>query len=234
MNAITSSSGKLNSMRQRGVSMVIVLVFIVILSSLGVYGLRRALLNENTSRNVLDLQVASQAAAAALRDGERDILSVSSFSLGAACGRGVDRPMPPVIGYNFTPPTWDATCPAGQCVVESGKRADAYFRSKFPNSKIQPWWPASTANGQPPIWNNDNSTKPSSTNPSNCNTFTGGVPYGTYTGAPAVPGVWRQPEYLIEAVRSGFIIYYRISARGWGLNPNSEVLMQSIVNLQVK
>jgi type IV pilus assembly protein PilX len=219
---------------QSGVSMVIVLVFIVILTSLGAYALRRAMLNENTSRNVLDLQVAKQAAAAALRDGERDILSPNGNAVGALCQRSVDRPMPPVVGYNFAAPTWDATCPAGQCVVGSGKRADAYINSQFPDQNPQPWWPASTANGQPPIWNNVDSTKPSATNPGNCTTFTGGVPYGAYTGAPAVQGVWRQPEYLIEAVRSGFIIYYRITARGWGLNPNSEILMQSIVNLQVK
>ncbi len=221
--------------RQRGVSLVIVLVFVVILTSLGAYALRRVMLNENTSRNVLDLQIARQAAAAALRDGERDILSPNGSALGAVCQRSVDRPMPPVVGYNFAPPTWDATCPGGQCVVGSGKRADAYIGSDFSsNTNPQPWWPASTANGQPPIWNNVAGSKPSPGSPANCATFTGGVPYGSYTAAPAVPGVWRQPEYLIEAVRSGFIIYYRITARGWGLNPNSEVLMQSIVNLQVK
>ncbi len=234
MKPFADVSQKPSDRYQTGVSMVIVLVFIVILTSLGAYALRRAMLNENSSRNVLDLQVAKQAAAAALRDGERDILSPNGNALGAVCQRSADRPMPPVVGYNFAAPTWDAPCPGGQCLVGSGKRADAYINSRFPDQNPQPWWPASTANGQPPIWNNVEGSKPSAGSPANCATFTGGVPYGTYTGAPAVQGVWRQPEYLIEAVRSGFIVYYRITARGWGLNPNSEILMQSIVNLQVK
>lgn len=219
---------------QTGVSMVIVLVFIVILTSLGTYALRRAMLNENTSRNVLDLQIAKQAAAAALRDAERDILSPNGNAVGALCQRTADRPMPPVPGYNFTPPTWDATCPGGQCVVGTGKRAEAYVDSVFPSANPQPWWPASSVNAQPPRWNNVASTKPSPGNPANCNTFTGGVPYGTFTGASAIPGVWRQPEYLVEGVRTGFVFYYRLTARGWGLSPNSEALVQSVLSLEVK
>jgi type IV pilus assembly protein PilX len=35
-------------------------------------------------------------------------------------------------------------------------------------------------------------------NAANCNSFVGGVPLGTFTGTPALTGVVRQPEYVIE------------------------------------
>lgn len=233
MKNSTVCAGTNRSMRQGGVSMVIVLIFIVILTSLGTYALRRVMLGANLSRNALDLQVAKQAAQSALRDGERDILAPGP-ALGAVCNRGIDRPMPPVPGYNFAPPTWDGNCPSGQCVVGSGKRKDTYPNSNFAaNIDPQPWWPAQTPSGEPPVWNNVSTTKPSPGDVSKCS-FTGGVPYGTYTGVAPVPGVWRQPEYLIEAVQTGYIRYFRITARGWGLSPNSEVLQQTYVNLETK
>ncbi len=249
MNSVKKNTRRTAARMQSGVSMVIVLIFVVILTSLGTYALRRVLLDTNISRNSLDLQLAKQAAQAALRDGERDILSLTASVPGAACARQSNavaavpaapsvavtsqRPMPPVLGYNFAPPEWGANCPMGQCVVGSGKRADAYPGSNFntpfaSNSAIQPWWPAQTPGTDPPVWNNNFAAKAGS-----CN-FTGGVPYGKYTAAPPVQGVWQQPEYLIEAVRTGFVIYYRITARGWGQSPNSETVMQSIVRTQIK
>jgi type IV pilus assembly protein PilX len=234
MKNVTLCRAKAPYLRQSGVSMVIVLIFIVVLTSLGTYSLRRVMLGSNSSRNALDLQVAKQAAQAALRDGERDILSTRP-ALGAVCNRSTDRPMPPVPGYNFAPPTWDGNCPGGQCVVGSGKRMDAYPFSNFAaNIDVQPWWPANTPGGEPPVWNNLWDTKPSAAKPDNCFTFTGGVPYGSYTAAAPVPGVWRQPEYLIEAVQTGYLRYFRITSRGWGLSPNSEVVQQSYVKLDTK
>lgn len=240
VNSITSSAWH----PQRGVAMIIVLIFVVILTSLGTYALRRVLLGENLSRNALDLQVARQAAEAALRDGERDILSPGgSIPVpGALCTRSDDRPMPPDTQYNFSPPTWDQNCPAGQCLVGSGKRNDVnpdnpigYGDSNFAaNTGVLPWWPAQTAAGNPPRWNNNFATKPSATNVIACRTFTGGVPFGSYTGATPIPGVIRQPEYLIEAVKTGYTVFYRITARGWGLSPNSEAMTQSIVTRVIK
>jgi type IV pilus assembly protein PilX len=222
--------------RQNGVAMIIVLIFVVILTSLGTYALRRVLLGENLSRNALDLQVAKQAAEAALRDGERDILSDVPV-VGALCNRRDDRPMPPDPQYNFGPPNWDQNCPAGQCIVGSGKRNDAdptnpigYGSTNFANNTgVLPWWPATTAAGNPPQWNNNFGTKPSAINVAACTTFTGGVPIGSYTAAAAIPGVIRQPEYLIEAVKSGYTVFYRVTARGWGLSTNSEAMVQSVV-----
>jgi type IV pilus assembly protein PilX len=234
--------------RQSGVAMVIVLVFVVILTSLGTYALRRAMLNENTSRNVLDLQVARQAAAAALRDAERDILSPNGAAIGAICQRGITRPLPPLAGYDLNSSTWSPGCVGGQCVKGNGVRAENYGANANLNTfsvagsggatlavtDAQSWWPSNDPNTPPPRWNNVFSSKPSATNTGNCNTFTGGVPYGTYTGNPPIPGVWQQPEYLIEIIKTGLIYYYVLTARGWGLSENSEVVVQSIVKLDVK
>jgi type IV pilus assembly protein PilX len=213
--------------RQLGVSMVIVLVFTVILTSLGAYALRRAMLGESMSRNSLDAQLAKQAAAAALRDGERDILAQATV-VGAACQR-VDRPMPPLVGTDFTPSLWNERCPNGQCIKGSGKRLDdtAYSQSNFANStNVQPWWPSNDPATPPPIWRTTFVGGACGEN--------GGVPYGAYTATPPLPGVVRQPEYIIEAVRTGYILYFRITARGWGASPNSEALAQSIVTLEIK
>jgi type IV pilus assembly protein PilX len=230
--------------RQRGVAMVIVLVFVVILTSLGTYALRRAMLNENTSRNVLDLQVARQAAAAALRDAERDVLSKNGPVTAAICQRGITRPLPPES--EFSQGSWSDACTGGQCRKgkgvrneNSGAQAANFTFAGFGGATLatidaEPWWPSNDPNVPPPRWNNIFSSKPSSTNPGNCNTFTGGVPYGTYTGNPPIPGVWQQPEYLIELIKTGNIYYYRLTARGWGLSENSEVVVQSIVKVDSK
>jgi len=60
-------------------------------------------------------------------------------------------------------------------------------------------------------------------------TFTGGVPLGTFTGTPPIRGVALQPEYLIEYVRRGSSEddFFRITARGFGYRAGTEVVMQS-------
>ena len=59
--------------RQRGVTLVIVLMLLVIVTLLGVGAARIALLGERTTRNERDYQIAWQAAEAALMDAQFDI-----------------------------------------------------------------------------------------------------------------------------------------------------------------
>ena len=85
-------------------------------------------------------------------------------------------------------------------------------------------------------------------NSSNCASFIGGVPLGTYTGVPAVRGVAKQPEYLIEVFRRKHVrinleetqvtstgekanqwsTMYRITARGFGYSRRTQVVLQSV------
>jgi type IV pilus assembly protein PilX len=196
---------------QRGLALVIVLVFIVILSGIAAFAVRRVMFGEHIARNVLDMEVARQAAEAALRDAERDI-SLADDVTGAACPRGDDRP----IKSAYSEPNFGTDCPRGQC--RFGEQTPAsYYADSNAKSKTnpEPWWPADSGGVG---WK--------ASPPSGC-AFTGGVPLGTFTGTPGVKGVSRQPEYLIEYMQRGEEIYFRNTARGWGLDPNTEVVLQS-------
>jgi len=58
---------------QRGVSLIVVMMILIIVSLLGVGGAQIALMSERGARNDRDMQVAWQAAEAALRDAEFDM-----------------------------------------------------------------------------------------------------------------------------------------------------------------
>ena len=76
--------------RQRGMSMVVVLLFLVIMMGLGTTAIRTATIEEKLSGNERDQQIAFEAAEAALRDGERYALAAlnagSGFSNGCTNG----------------------------------------------------------------------------------------------------------------------------------------------------
>lgn len=54
------------------------------------------------------------------------------------------------------------------------------------------------------------------------------VEYGSYTNAPALAGVTQQPRYLIEPFVVDGKNHYRITARGYGVNANTQVTLQEI------
>jgi type IV pilus assembly protein PilX len=60
--------------QQRGVSLVVVLLMLIVISILAVSGARFSLLNERSARNDRDREVAFQAAEDALLDAEKDIM----------------------------------------------------------------------------------------------------------------------------------------------------------------
>lgn len=196
---------------QSGVSLIIVLIFIVILSGVAALTVRRVVFGESVARNSLDLEIARQSAEAALRDAERDILLARGVP-GATCDRGIDRP----IADAYQEPSFGSDCPRGQCRFGGLTTATYYADSNASTgTNPAPWWPGTGTRWQ-------------ATPPSGC-TFTGGVPLGTFTGTPGMAGVSRQPEYMFEYMTrgSGDDVYFRITARGWGLDKNTEVVLQS-------
>lgn len=201
--------------RMRGVSLIMVLIFITIISAVGAFAVRRAVFGEGLARNMLDVEVARQAAEAALRDAERDLRSpdIGTVTGTPPCTRTSDE-RPIKTGYG----SFTDTCPRGQCRFE----VTYYSTSNFSTgTNPEPWWPSTGS--YTTLWNNS-TTKP----PSGSCTFTGGVPLGTFTGAASVRGVSRQPEYLIEYFKRGQNLrYYRVTARGWGLDPSSEIVLQT-------
>lgn len=172
---------------QRGVSLVVSLIFLVILTVLGLTALRVATMEERMSGNARDRNVAFQAAEAALRDAEFDIRCQRHDGSAAT----VRRPIGCISGLTGAV----AACTNGLCCNSSGLTC------------IEPVSPVYISNSM--------SAAPS-------------VAYGTYTGAVAIRGVSQQPRYLIEPFIVDSKNYYRVSARGYGLNSNTQVTLQEV------
>lgn len=206
---------------QRGVALIVVMLFMTVLGLGGLYSARSALMGERLARSQLDMQVARQAAEAALRDGERDLmLSSGAQQTGATCARSAMRPTLEAVAY------FDNSCTAGQCaaLTESDRINQANYEDAADATKTvvaEAWWPISRRGK----WQSSAPTSAS------CATFTGGVPLGFYTGAGAIAGVARQPEYLIEYFSRSDRPYFRVTARGFGYRTNTEVVLQSYIQM---
>jgi type IV pilus assembly protein PilX len=91
-------------LRERGVVLVFGLIFLIVLTIIGLTAMRAALTEEKMAGNSADYNLAFQAAEMALRDAEQDIwnnlLSTSGFDV--ACPGGLCLPS------NTTTPTWIA------------------------------------------------------------------------------------------------------------------------------
>ena len=208
--------------RARGVALLVVLVFTLALTGIALVSARLALGGEGLARNQLDHQVARQAAEAALRDAERDIMLpanyVPSASAVPACARDAERPVQDKEAVLGT-----AACLRGHCLLNEKEMGKVSFGAATSTTEGEVWWPVARGGR----WNNDLSTKPSPGSNKNCLTFTGAVPLGTFTGAQPIPAVAQQPEYLLERMRRGKQLLFRITARGFGYRQGTEVVLQS-------
>lgn len=84
--------------RQRGVALITGLIFLVVLTLLGITAARMAGLEERMSGNMRDRSLAVQAAEMALRDAEQDILTSGRIS-----------------GLSGNPTSFDSACTNGLC-----------------------------------------------------------------------------------------------------------------------
>lgn len=210
-----------NSAHEQGVALIMVLLFLVAITGLTVWAARQSMLGEGLSRNQQELEVARQAAESALRDAERDINNVTNLGT-ASCSRGY-----------MLPSSFNSTCTSGLCYKRDSNYATSQWSTASSSSTAnsEPWWPT----GKGGLWNNTFSKKPIRT-PATANTncsFTGGVPLGTYTGAPAILGVAVQPEYIIEYFKRTVparkeMAVYRITARGFGYTQRTQVVLQTV------
>jgi type IV pilus assembly protein PilX len=178
--------------KQRGIALFLVLIFLVILTLVGVFAIQGVTLNERVARNQIDRNIAFQAAEAALRDAERDISALradgSSCTDRKDCRSQSDESLDDAIT--------DIPDTPGQCT-----NTGLCFPS-LQAAASQVW--ESSAN-----W--DKATV-----------------YGTYTGAKPLASVEKQPQYLIEYGNfpdEG--IFYQITARGFGVNEQTQVTLQS-------
>ena len=236
---------------------MVVLIFMLALTTIAVFASRNATMGERQSRNETEYQVARQAAEAALRDAERDLYPDPAVPppTTPACPRtgSVFRTNDRVVSSGeFT----DA-CLGGQCWVPAARYAVAWTAATSANPG-EPWWPISKGG----MWTSSGA---------NCAGYSGPVPLGRYTGVPGLTGVSRQPDYLIEylgdpsqdtaLIGKGFqcatpligvgaalaaadqtnaaavtmplmaCYLFRITARGFGPSANTEVMMQSYFSI---
>jgi type IV pilus assembly protein PilX len=186
--------------RQRGAVLVISLLFLVILTILGVTAMTTTTFEERMAGNTRDVGLAFQAAEAALRDARRDINGI--VVPGFAAPRN-----PPVSGKTGFGDGTDVD--NGTCTATGLCRPTPYVATT----------------GIPPATLSVNMQAAPS------------VAYGAYTGAPALAGVSAQPRYVIEALclprhddtlGATHCNFYRITARGYGGNPNTQVTVQEL------
>lgn len=106
--ALASRSGAAR-LGQRGISLVIVMIFLVILSVLGISAMQGSSLSSRVARNESDRNLAFQAAEAALKDGENDAKYLR-FD-GTACSTAIAgcRALQP------SPTDSDSSCTGGLC-----------------------------------------------------------------------------------------------------------------------
>lgn len=95
---------------QRGISLVIVMIFLVILSMLGISAMQSSTFSSRIARNESDRNLAFQAAEAALRDAELDIKNLRAD--GTAC-------TPLIVGCRaegiHRGDSFDGACTDGRC-----------------------------------------------------------------------------------------------------------------------
>ena len=162
--------------RQNGAALVTGLIFLVILTLLGVTAMQTSIMEERMAGNARDRNIAFQAAEAALRNAEADIFGAFAARL---------------------PGT--TTCTGGVCCAASPGLTCA-----------EPSTPVYQIAG---IWDDGGNS----------------VIYGANAVATAIAGVARQPRYLVEPFGNAADgLTYRITARGYGANVNTQVTLQTV------
>jgi type IV pilus assembly protein PilX len=205
MNAMTTASTRVVVRpREQGAVLIVSLIFLVILTMLGVTAMTGTTMEERIAGNTRDQGLAFQAAEAALRDARRDI---NGLTVNSGAGRAMHVSH---FGVGGAP---------GSCNTAAGREGlclPTTYASEI--DAVLPRVPANVS-------------------------FTGlpSVPYGRYTGAPPLSGPERlsqEPRYVIEIFclqqhgvsigGSAWCKFYRITARGYGRNPNTQVTLQEI------
>lgn len=208
MFKLRTSRQLLTKRRQQGVSLVIVMIFLVILSGLGITAMQNSTLSSKVARNQLDRTLAFQAAEAALRDAELD-LNNTRFD-------GVTRCTAGAVGCRVT-------------LIGNGGQSFGNDTTADPTANRCNLGLCSTDDpvvGAPPFW--EERARWTNANDS--------VVYGLNTGAANLPVVAKQPRYMIEYFKQGENFLYRITSVGYGsiVNINNEATTQIMLQTAYK
>lgn len=188
---------------QRGATLAIVLIFLVLVTLIGVTAVTTTTLEEKMAGNLKEQNLAFQAAESALRDAKLDILG-----LNASGTVSPTRRTPSIsgeTGFNDGTDTRPSCSTLGLCATATMNYLDAGLNNT--NILAQSFTAAPS------------------------------VQYGTFTGALPLSNVVIQPRYIIEAVNvkpqgnAGKLIWYRITARGFGARLESQATLQEVFRI---
>lgn len=201
--------------RQQGAVLIVALIFLVILTMLGVTAMTGTTMEIRMAGTTRDLGIALNAAEAAIRDAEWDI--------GAYYYPGQQGEIrnPPMLPTDFGAAGAPATC-------NTVGAQQGLCRARFEPQGADANLPQDLL---------DQAGISLSGSPS--------VLYGEFTGAPALGSVAQPPRYFIESLcmlsKPGSSIgtpsgspckYYRITARGYGANPNTRVTLSEVYTVR--
>lgn len=204
--------------KQAGAALITSLIFLSVLTILGMSTLGTALLESRMAGNARDRNMAFQAAEIGLRDAERYIRDSGRIN-------GTNE-----VGYDTITSCLPATekCDAQKCLY------GLCYNGGTMQEDGDNWVTDS-------VWQEDsfwtNAIQYQRANATGSNKGIGyasvSVPFsGAYTLPAALPLVMRQPEYLIEAFQKSVDgsnrYFYRITVRGYGVRTGTRVLLQEV------
>jgi type IV pilus assembly protein PilX len=229
-----NSRSRLTPSRQRGVVLLVSLLFLVVLTLIGIAASRMVTSEERQSRYLREYNIAFEAAESALRDARDEIepylATVSTFSATVATRKTSTRVQK---AKDFSP-----ACTAGLCSyndVNPPWRNEANWANavSYGTYTLRSPLPKSSVVGDNVTGASGKDEKGNDADRFNLQ--------GSENSA--VTGVSKQPVYLIEAIQDNrpastaaelnnpknqnrYI--YRITARGFGADPNSRATLQEI------
>jgi len=204
---------------QAGAVLVTGLMFLAVLTLLGVTSARMSSLEERMSGNMRDRSLAMQAAELALRDAEKDIgnLGCSQSQLPSRCLGAAG-----LAGFYATcnQDGVSGTTDDGLCMRE-GATLPTYTLTSIT-------WPAFVnINGNFGPLTVDMTAAPNGTFVV-YGTFTTTSISNTATSATVLDKLSAPPRYIIEGLLKKTVPYYRITVRAQGGNPNTVVWLQEV------
>ena len=210
--------------RQRGVVLLVSLLFLIVLTLLGVAASRMVTGEEKMSRYLREYNTAFQAAESAMRDAHDDIDGY--FANGATNGSRLNSDT-----------LFFADCSFGQCLFDPAETAPPWMdEAKWANAAVlgtytrrSPLPKSGAVGSDASITSKDGQTENAIARVS-----------AATTSLSSVTGVWKQPAYLVESIpdmrpgANSVVVgvnpppIYRITARGYGADPNSRAMVQEI------
>jgi len=217
--------------RQNGAALITSLIFLTVLTILGMSTLGTALLESRMAGNARDRNMAFQAAEIGLRDAElyiRDSGRIVGLTEVGTAGEGYCETTACTAAMASAGTVDNQLCKHGLC--DNGGTMKVSGTAWYAVNNAVWMQEALWANAIQYQRDDANVGKGIGDPPS-----TTKVPIinATYVLPPALPLVRRQPEYLIESFqkddsRRGNAFYYRISVRGYGMRSGTRVMLQEV------